>query len=283
MMPAPIAISTISINPVDGPGLQLDMLGKCAFAICTKGEFTIRILNQKYTVRDHCLFACMPFVNIEFVDVVRQSEIVLGFIMLEDVPRMINMWVNTDNLSAIQNHPLVEIPGPRLDLLMELIEQYLREFAQNKPGVSDDLFSKLQQDIIDLHGRLLVANVLKIYFSNISMMPSGHTHRDVVFQRFMLTLYANFRENRSVEFYAAHSGVSLKYFSTIIKKLSGRSPSQWVETVVIGEAKSMLNENDRSIKDIAADLNFPDAPTFTKYFHRVTGMNPKSYRSNRRE
>ncbi len=104
--------------------------------------------------------------------------------------------------------------------------------------------------------------------------------RDLEYQQFMLTLYANFREHREVKFYAMRSGVSEKYFSTLIRELSGSTPSEWIETVVVGEAKTMLSDHQHSIKEIASSLNFPDAPTFTKYFQRVTGMTPKAYRKS---
>ncbi len=277
-MQLPLKIATVSFNSDDSNDRIFDMTGKCAFAICTKGEFCIKILNEQYVVKEHCMFACMPFVNINVIKVVKPSEVVFGYLQLDDIPRMINTWVNTNNLSAIQNNPLVEITDARFDRMIDMINGYISECENNMDGSNE--CRQIQHDIIDLHSRLIVAQVVKIYFTNISMAVSGHTYRDVLFQRFMLDLYANCREQRKVRFYAMRSGLSLKYFSTIVRQLSGASPSEWIETVVVGEAKSMLNDIHRNIKDIATQLNFPDAPTFTKYFLRVTGMSPKAYRKS---
>ncbi len=92
-------------------------------------------------------------------------------------------------------------------------------------------------------------------------------------------MYFNVRKPRDVRYYAGLSGISEKYFSTLIRELSGTSPSKWIETVVMGEAKTLLQDEHMSIKEIASCLNFPDAPTFTKYFRRLAGVTPKAYRN----
>lgn len=273
-----LKINTVSLSPDNASCQSIDMLGQCAFAICTKGEFVIKILNEQYDVRCQGMFACMPFVHIDVVAVGKPSEVIFGCIQIEDVPNMINRWINTNNLIAIQNSPLVRIPDERFCRLIFSINEYQSAYEEVSSGSKESICNHLQQDILDYQCRLIVAQVLKIYFANMPMEVSGHTHRDLVFQQFMLSLYSKFREHRSVEYYASMSGVSLKYFSTIVRQLSCACPSEWIETVVVGEAKSLLSDVQRSIKDIAALLNFPDAPTFTKYFLRVTGMTPKSYR-----
>ncbi len=277
-MHRPLRINTVYLTPDDSMGRVLDFSGRCAVAICTKGDFVIKILNEQYRVSDHCMFACMPFVNIEVVDVGKSSEVVFGEILIEDVPMMINRWVNTNNLSIIQSHPLVRIPDGMFGRLIALIDEYHSEYTDSDRKMYEQFCNQLQRDIVEFQSKLIIAQVLKIYFTKIPMDVKGYTHRNAVFQRFILSLYTNRREHRNVQFYAMRSGFSLKYFSTIVRQLSGESPSVWIERVVAGEAKSLLMEIHLSIKDIATMLNFPDTPTFTKYFLRVTGMTPKAYR-----
>lgn len=277
-----LKIVNLSLGPENIPKHIFDMSGRCAFVVCTKGGFDVKILNEINKIKCRTLLACMPFVNIDVVRISTQSEVIIGYINISDIPTMINRWINTNNLNFIQDHPTVEIPDTQFFRLRGLIFDYINDIMteqnQNEFPVPGNTGDRLRKDIIDLHGRLIVALVIKLFLSNREIEISGHTHDDVSFQRFMLDLYAHFRERRDVHYYASHSGVSIKYFSTKIRQLSGKSPSRWIETVVIGEAKSLLVEIHRSIKEIATILNFPDAPTFTKYFHRVTGMSPKYYR-----
>lgn len=279
-MTEPIKIVTEKLSTSDGPGQIFDMTKRCAFALCKRGKIVIKILNENYVVEDHCMFACMPFVNIEVVGVDRPTEIVFGYIGLDDVPKMINRWVNTNNLLVIQQHPLIKLTDCEYDQLLTTIKNYLDDIQENYFSMEENIYGEIQRDVVYFHSMLVVARVLRCFYAIIQMELSGSTQRDVVFQQFMYLIYGNFREHRNVGFYAARSGLSLKYFSTLIRQISGSSPLAWIETVVVGEAKLLLKEPHRNIKEIAANLNFPDTPTFTKYFLRVTGQTPKAYRQS---
>ncbi len=275
-----LTISQVTIHP-DMKGDDLfDFPGRCAFALCTKGELEIKFLNEYFKVTERSMFACMPFVKIGIIKVNRPSEIIFGSIMIKDVPRMINRWVDTSNLSAIQNHPSITIQYSQFTTLLASIDEYKSDYEAYMRGKYTNICHHIHEDIIELQARLIVAKVLKIYFTNISMEPKAYMPRDLEYQQFMLSLYTNFKEHRDVKFYANRSGVSEKYFSTLIRQLSGSSPSEWIETVVVGEAKTLLSDAQYSIKEIASGLNFPDAPTFTKYFQRITGITPKAYRKS---
>lgn len=273
-----LIISTARLDPGTGAASIFSMVGRCAFAVCTAGELEIRILNERYTVTEGCMFACLPFVDVEVLSVRAETMITFGFMLVKDMLRMVNRQINTKNFSALQSHPVARIPAGHFERLMAEIRLYESECADRARSEEPDAVARISHVIIDLQARLLVALVIRIFFTEIPMEMCRQTHRDIVFQRFMLALYSNFREHRDVGFYASRSGMSPKYFSTVVRQLSGTSPSEWIETLVVAEAKSMLADVHRGIKDIASALNFPDAPTFSKYFRRATGLTPKAYR-----
>lgn len=279
-MEIPLKISLIEIRPENGVGRVVDLGGRCAFAICSEGDMVIKILNEEYHVTDNCIFACMPFVTIEVMSINKHSKFILGGIRLEDVLSVINKTVNSSNLIAINQTPLVHIGNDQLKYLTTSIMGYIDEMKEITSGSNDNFCNQINNEIIECHSRLIIAQIMKMYFANISMDVKGHTHTDIIFQHFMLDLYAHCRQERNVHFYAMRSGMSLKYFSTIIKKMSGKKPSEWIERVLVGEAKRLLQDNQKSIKGVATELNFPDAPTFSKYFRRLTGQTPKQYRTS---
>lgn len=283
-MNRPLHITTVTLTAGDTLPRIFEMTRRCAFAVCTRGKFVIKVLNEVYTVRRCCSFACMPFVNIEIVEVSEDAEVIFGYIRLEDVPKLITSWVNTENLVTIQHRPVVQMHEGVFDAILTSIREYETECSYidragaSTPATTNAVYRLLEHDIIECRCRLIIAQVLRFYYTRIRIDSREYTHRDYVFQSFMLSLYSNFRKHRHVYYYAQRSGLSLKYFSTVVKQISGASPSEWIERVVVGEAKSMLLEPHRTIKGIASSLNFPDTPTFTKYFQRVTGMTPKTYR-----
>jgi AraC-like DNA-binding protein len=83
------------------------------------------------------------------------------------------------------------------------------------------------------------------------------------------------------EVYADQLCLTPKYFSKVIKDNSGASASEWIDNYVILETKALLKSTNMTILQISDELNFPSQSFFGKYFKRVTGMSPKSYRENK--
>ena len=52
----------------------------------------------------------------------------------------------------------------------------------------------------------------------------------------------------------------------------------WVHRAAILRARVLLNTTDLMTYQIAERLNFPNAPAFSHFFKRETGMTPKKYR-----
>ena len=70
----------------------------------------------------------------------------------------------------------------------------------------------------------------------------------------------------------------LKYMSTLIKKVSGKTALGWIEEYVILDAKAQLSSTMNTIQQICYDLNFPSQSFFGQYFKRIVGKSPSDYR-----
>ena len=69
-----------------------------------------------------------------------------------------------------------------------------------------------------------------------------------------------------------------KYLSGAIKRLSGRSVSDWINSMLISESKLMLKVTDKSILEISEELNFSSPSVFVQFFRHNTGITPLQYR-----
>lgn len=101
-----------------------------------------------------------------------------------------------------------------------------------------------------------------------------------IYSRFMQYVLIHCRENRKVEFYASKLFITSKYLSTTIKKVTGKTASEWIEVVVIEEIRYELKHSNESISEIAFRLNFPNISFFGKFFKRKTGISPIGYRKS---
>jgi len=99
------------------------------------------------------------------------------------------------------------------------------------------------------------------------------------------TLFSNdlaqyFRDHRDVGFYAAKVCLTPKHFSTVVRQETGHTAAWWIHRQVVSEAKNLLTMRpDLNIQAIADQLGFADQATFSRYFHRETGLYPTEFRS----
>lgn len=101
-------------------------------------------------------------------------------------------------------------------------------------------------------------------------------------QQFLHEVRMHYRKERSVQFYAERLHLTPGYLSTFVKNVSGKTPSEWIDSYVVLEAKALLKSSMLTIQQISNELNFPSQSFFGKFFKRVTGMGPKTYRENKR-
>lgn len=77
---------------------------------------------------------------------------------------------------------------------------------------------------------------------------------------------------------AARAGYSKYHFCRIFKEQTGYTPWRYITMLRIERARALLLETRRSIKEIAAELGFPNADYFARIFAAHTGLRPTQYR-----
>lgn len=100
-----------------------------------------------------------------------------------------------------------------------------------------------------------------------------------ILTQFKSLLSEHFIQEREVSFYADKLHLTPKYFSTVIKKISGKTAGSWINDMVLLESKVRLQNHEQSISQIAYDLNFSDPSHFGKFFKKHTGLSPMEYRN----
>ncbi|WP_316816095.1 helix-turn-helix domain-containing protein [Pedobacter nyackensis] len=98
--------------------------------------------------------------------------------------------------------------------------------------------------------------------------------------QFKTLLDVYFKKERSPSFYAEQLGIASNTFSKQCRTYFLRSPSQIIQDRVILEAKKLIHLTYKSMKEIAAELNFDDENYFSRYFKKHTGITPTTFREN---
>ena len=106
------------------------------------------------------------------------------------------------------------------------------------------------------------------------------SRKDVIFEKYMREVLKHYKTERSVAFYADKLCLTAKHLSSVVKEMSGKTASEWIERFVILEARALLKSSDMSIQQIAEQLNFANQSFFGKYFKHHMGISPKEYRKS---
>ena len=104
------------------------------------------------------------------------------------------------------------------------------------------------------------------------------SHSEKIFYDFLDLLHIHYRKQRRVSFYADELSLTPRHLTTVIRLVSGRSAARWIEEYIVLEAQILLRNSPMAIKEIAYELGFNEQSLFSKYFSRVSGSSPESYR-----
>ncbi len=102
-------------------------------------------------------------------------------------------------------------------------------------------------------------------------------------QEFKNLLDMPFAEKPSVSSFANKMGVTAKQLNQILVKHTGMNPTEHINMQMLVEAKRLLVNTDRTIKEIAFQLYFDDPAYFGRFFKNQTDLTPNQFRSNMRK
>lgn len=114
----------------------------------------------------------------------------------------------------------------------------------------------------------------QIHFKNTYQLTRSQQIADT----FKKLINMHFKQERSVQFYADKLFITAKYLTEILKQETGKTASDWINGLLLLEAKVLLTNQQLQIAQIAETLNFPDASTFGKFFKNLTSISPLQYR-----
>ena len=82
----------------------------------------------------------------------------------------------------------------------------------------------------------------------------------------------------SVKYFADKVFLSPNYFGDLIKKETGKSAQEYIQTRMIDIAKEMIAGTEKTVSQIAYELGFQYSQHFNRIFKKNTGYTPGEYR-----
>jgi AraC-like DNA-binding protein len=156
-----------------------------------------------------------------------------------------------------------------------------------------DCFAKIEYELehaIDNHSKkLIVANIelflnYCIRFYERQFITRDKAHKDIL-ERFEHLLNSYFQTDNlqtigipSVAFCANELHLSASYFGDLIKKETGKTAQEYIQSKVIDLAKEKIFDQSKSVSQIAYELGFKYPQHFTRFFKQHVGQTPNEYR-----
>lgn len=113
-----------------------------------------------------------------------------------------------------------------------------------------------------------------------SEQPFSKNELSVKFRKLVEKYFA---ENKSVAEFAQMLNITPGHLNDTVNTETGKTAGEVIHDRMILEAKRLLYHSGKSVKEIAATLNFEDPSYFTKFFKTRTDSTPEQFRKFIRE
>ena len=239
-------------------------------SICLGGRCELKVSGRSYTIEAGSLMIFSPNQLIEIQtsspDLDWKSIIVSLDVILE-FPSPVDIDIMT---SALRN-PVLHVGE---DGTRHLMEYYL--FIEKRYSETSSAYRE------EISKTLLYALMLEIcnIFRNVSDEDSdiAKPRQEKLTDDFFKLMAKHYRTEHNVAFYAAKLHRTPKYLSGAIRRISGRSVAEWINSTLVSEIKMLLKTTDKTVLEISEELNFSSPSVMVQFFRHYTGITPLRYR-----
>lgn len=241
--------------------------------LCLKGKASLLVNNNFYHIGPNELLLCHPQTLIK-QDMIDKDFECCGFCLSSEYAKRIFVQsASTNNWCSrlyLEQHPIISLNEEE----SQLFHQYY-----------DLLYSKLtgtphrhQKELINALLQAFIYEFQDSMEKYIQLKPATYNSSCNLFNAFIELLVSSYPKERSVSYYANRLFVTAKYLSAICKENSGETASDLITRYVMKDVEYLLKCPEKSIKEIANELNFATLSFFGKYVKRNLGISPKEYR-----
>jgi len=219
-------------------------------------------------------------------------------------PRQIVNITNIDTTIKPTGHALLFHPdlllGTELGKSMEKYTFFSYELyealhmSEKERQIILDCFAKIKFELtqgIDKHTKNVTVSNIELLlkycdrFYDRQFITRDNSNKGIL-EKFEWLLKSYYKSDKprtiglpSVSYFADELNLSANYFGDLIKKETGISAQEYIQSKLIDVAKSKIFDVDKSISEIAYDLGFKYPQHFNRLFKQKTGVTPNEFRS----
>jgi AraC-like DNA-binding protein len=167
--------------------------------------------------------------------------------------------------------------------------------SERERNIVLDCFSKIEYELahaIDKHSKRLIVSNIELFLSycvrfyDRQFITRDNTLKGILekFENLLQEYYESDKPQTiglpSVAYCANELNLSANYFGDLIKKETGITAQEYIQSKVIDVAKERIFDQDKSVSQIALELGFKYPQHFARLFKQRTGVSPNEYRNH---
>ena len=165
--------------------------------------------------------------------------------------------------------------------------------SEEEKGIFMDCLEKIEMELqhpIDKHSKRLISRNIELLldycmrFYERQFITRSESNKSVLV-KFEALLDDYFQSDKpqtdglpSVKYFADKVFLSPNYFGDLIKKETGKSAQEYIQTRMIELAKEMIAGTEKTVSQIAYELGFQYSQHFNRIFKKNVGYTPGEYR-----
>ena len=239
--------------------------------ICLKGEAKLKINYRDFSIHQGETFTYIP--NQIFQVKERSDNFIIENLFLSpDFILTLPLPKDFDLLKRMGTKPVQKVSNEAMHNMLELHSLIAKHHRRE-----DNPYREFQTKALIF---ALLMEVSTAYSANAPENSPSVSRQELLTDNFFKLMLEDYKENRSVAYYADKLCLTPKYLSMTVKKMTGYPISDWINNVVIIEAKRMLKATDMTALQISEELNFPNPSFFGRFFKQYAGMTPLQYKNS---
>lgn len=233
----------------------------------TQGKATMRVGGERHKIgKNECLF--VPAGQVYSFDKYEKNK---GYLCNFHVNFIIGKFgtselINDFEFFKVWGNPRVKLGVETAKHVEYIFKRLLREYADN--GLKNA--GLLQPYLISL-----LTEVRHAY----KALPVNSSLNSIsIANRFKEILFAHFRTVQKVSEYASLLNVSPNHLNKLVRTVTGKSPTKWIDEAIVMEAKVLLHQTDIKVNEVALEVGIVDQSYFSRLFKKYEGVTPLAYR-----
>ena len=239
--------------------------------VCHRGQFTVMTAEEAYTVESGKTLFVNRGTSFHVAD---SSPDILYSLLFYRVDAIKEIIGNT-----VMGMKFLEVINPRPCQIVDSLEapglnHYIAMFSE-LPDNINDVFIEKERLLLMLSLTYRLCYIIGRTMSSNNTISGRHT---TIYIELMKLVGKHYDSERGVAFYADKLCLSPKYLSSIVKSVSGLTVQQHVFKAIVRRSIFLMNNTDKSVKEISDSLHFPNPAAFGTFFKKQTGMSPRHFR-----